>query len=287
MYSYVKLSAIYVIIILAAVIANCTKKETPTISISGSTTIEPYIQRIVAVYKKNNDVIFNISAKGSTCGLDSLGAGTCDIAMSSTEISPDKLALAKKRGVSIKSFLLGYDIISPIVHPQNRVQSVTFKEMQDIFTGKITNWSAVEGADSPIDVINRNTYSGTFQVWNRIVHTNDTQDQATATETSSNSSILAYVSEHEHAIGYISSVYINPEVKPLLIDSIPLDDRERLIEQYPIKRPLYLYVNETKFTDEIKKFVIHIIMNERAKKIFGEMGFIRKDHGQDIPQLSD
>ena len=277
MFAYMKYSVICIIIILAVLITSCTQKETTPIAISGSTTIEPYIQRIVEEYKKTNDVLFKISAEGSTYGLDSLASGTCDIAMSSMEISPDKLASAKKQGVTIKSFLLGYDIIVPIVHPHNRVQSVSFQELQNIFTEKTINWSAVGGVDAPIVVINRNTHSGTYQVWNRIVHTTNSSAQAASAETSSNSSILAFVSEHEHAIGYISSVYINPEVKPLHIDNITLKDKKRLIDEYPLKRPLYLYVNETTFTGEVKKFIIHMLMDKQATKIFSEMGFIQKD----------
>ncbi len=286
MCSQQKLLTICMIAITFVVVINCSKKEVKPICINGSTTIEPYIKHVVAEYEKTENVTITISAKGSKSGLDALISGACDIAMSSSEILLEQSASAEKQGVTIKSFLLGYDIIVPIVNPQNQVSNISFAQLQDIFSGKVQKWSVLGGKDTLIDVINRGTYSGTYHVWNRIVRTIDSLHHPSPAQPS-NSSILAYISEHENAIGYVSSVYINPEVKPLTIDGLMLNDRDRLIERHPVKRPLYLYVNEVKFTGEVKKFIVHVLMNQRARKIFIEKGFTPKDFSQDKPALSD
>lgn len=47
--------------------------------------------------------------------------------------------------------------MSFVVHKDNPVKSLTKKQIKDIFSGKITNWSALGGADTPITIIAQST----------------------------------------------------------------------------------------------------------------------------------
>lgn len=271
---------INIIALLSFLSFYCSQKEAVTLRISGSTTIKPYIEKIVREYKIGKNIAVNLYSKGSISGIDELIAGTCDIAMSSTELLPEQVSLSEKKGVSLKPFLLGYDIIIPIVNPENRVSDITLQQLKNIYSKKIQNWSELGWKDTLIEVISRDTCSGTFDEWNRIVvGASIACEKETAQP--SNSSILAYVSKHANAIGYISHVYLNPEVKPLQVNGLQLSDREKLVEQYPIKRPLFLYVNKNLFTGEVKKFITFLLMNEKAEKLFTETGFFPEFYARD------
>ena len=265
--------------------SSCSKKEHRTIRVSGSTTVDPFMRKAAKDFSKNRNITIDIRATGSKAGIDALIRGECDIAMSSMEIQPEQTAAAGKQGVNIKPFLLGYDIIVPIVHPSNKVSDITFNDLKDVFAKKILRWSALGGTDTLIDVVDRSDESGTYAVWHHYVAP-ATVNEGEYTVERSNSSVLAYVSSHPGAIGYVSAAYINPEVKALKLDGIAITEGDSLVSEYHLKRPLFLYVDEDKFDETRKLFVIYMIINDHGRELLRESGFFYSTWaGQYHPQL--
>ncbi len=261
----------------AVCLLQCEKKATKTIRVFGSTTVEPFMKRALTEYAKTNNIGFSLNAMGSKSGIDSLIAGACDIAMSSSDIIPEQTAHATKSGVHIKPFLLGYDIIIPIVNPSNIVSNLTFQQLKGIFEGKITRWSQVGGPDTAIDVVDRSDASGTYAIWHHfIIPGMEIPLQATYQHLMirpSNSAVMAYIFEHANAIGYVSNVYLNPEVKPLKLDNISVAESDSLLSQYHLKRPIYLFINEDRFDKELKDFIAFLIISDRGRTLLREAGF--------------
>lgn len=248
------------------------KNVSETIRIHGSTTIEPLMQKAADEYQKNHNTEISVKAVGSKNGIDALISGACDIAMSSMEILPEQIAQAGDGGMTIKPFLLGYDIIIPIVHPSNPITDISFENLKKVYDGSLTNWSTLGGPDTAIDIVDRVHSSGTYNVWHHTVAPEKTNDSLYTIQPS-NSSVLAYVSEHTNAIGYVSATYLNPEVKPLKLDGVAMAENDLLLSKYHLKRPLFLYVNEEEFNNAIKRFVVHMIINKRGKELLREAGF--------------
>jgi phosphate transport system substrate-binding protein len=259
----------------------CDKKPMKTIRVFGSTTVEPFMKKALTEYAKTENVGFSLNPIGSKSGIDSLIAGACDIAMSSSDMLPEQVAHATKTGVHVKTFLLGYDIIIPIVHPSNTVSNLSFQQLRDIFEGKITRWSQLGGSDTTIDVVDRSDASGTYAIWHHfIVPAMTSPSEIPSVKTyphlmirPSNSSVLAYIVEHTNAIGYVSNVYLNPEVKPLKLDGISLSESDSLLPQYHLKRPLYLFVNEDRFSKDLKDLIIFLTISDRGRTLLHEAGF--------------
>jgi len=248
----------------------CAEKNEKTIHISGSTTIEPFMKKVAARYKRPKETTITITAPGSIGGMNSLLDGSCDIVMSSSDLLPSYQLSAQNQGIKIKSFLLGVDLIVPIVNPKNRVRNLSLDQLKDIYGGKIQNWSELEGKNALIETVHRNNNSGTAAVWNRIIAP---QIHPTGKTLVSNSSVLAYIAENENAIGYISHAFVNSEIKPLTVDGVDIGNKEIWHKNHPIKRPLFLYVDENKFTGSIKTFIIFTLMDKEVKKIFQASGF--------------
>jgi phosphate transport system substrate-binding protein len=273
------------VLLIAVGVFSCGQREHRTIRISGSTTIAPFMEKAAKDFSKNRNVTVKVDAVGSKAGIDALIAGTCDIAMSSMEILPEQIAAAKEKGISIKPFLLGYDIIIPIVHPSNEVSDISFNDLKDIFTKKTLRWSAVGGAESPIDVVDRSNESGTYAVWHHYVAPSQV-DEEEYTVQHSNSMVLAYVSTHANAIGYVSVAYLNPEVKALKLDGIAITEDDSLVSEYHLKRPLFLYVDEQKFDKMEKLFIVYLIISDEGRELLRESGiFYNSWAGQYHPQL--
>lgn len=270
MYKKMGFSAICLALFFLVVFSCFSGNKVNEIHISGSTTIAPFMKSVATQFKKKTDMEIKITAPGSISGIDSLIAGSCDIAMSSSDLLPRHLVFAEKNGVRIKSFLLGYDFIVPIVHPANGVSDISLTQLRAVYSGKIQNWSALGGKDAGIKIVNRNSSSGTSIIWH---HTITPAGNSTGKTLDSNSSVLADIAADETAIGYISNGFVNSEVKLLRVDGIDLGNKETWTEHYPIKRSLFLYVDENKFTDTLKSFIIFILMDDEAKKAFHGKGF--------------
>ena len=274
-----------VTLVTTFLIISCGKKEHRNISVAGSTTIDPFMRKAANSFSRKHNVTIDISAVGSKAGIDALLRGECDIAMSSMEMLPEQVAVAKQKGISIKPFLLGYDIIVPIVHPANQVSDISFSDLKEVFAKSKQQWSDLGGADTIIDVVDRTDASGTFAVWHHYVAPATVNEEAYTIERS-NSAVLAYVSSHTNAIGYVSAAYLNPEVKALKLDGIAMTEGDSLLSEYHLKRPLFLYVDEEKFDETEKLFIIYMIISEAGKELLRESGFFYNSWaGQYHPEL--
>ena len=100
---------------------------------------------------------------GSSAGIEAVSAGTADIGTSSRDLKPEEEALG------LVDTPIAYDGIAVIVSPENPVSGLTTEQLQDIFSGKITNWSEVGGTDRAIDLVNRDEASGTREAFKKIV----------------------------------------------------------------------------------------------------------------------
>ncbi|MBN2416181.1 PstS family phosphate ABC transporter substrate-binding protein [bacterium] len=272
------------LIISAAVFFNtgCSNSHPGEIRICGSTTIESYMKAAAAEFGRGHHLSVSIDPVGSVSGIDSLIAGSCDIAMSSMEMPPEQTDIARGKGIAVKPFLLGYDVIVPIVNPKNSVTDITSRQLTDMFTGVITRWSELGGNDAGIEIVERTAASGTFAVWHRDIAAGPASVPE-STKLASNSAVLAYVARHENAIGYISHAYLNPEVKALSLDGISSDADELLLSEYTLKRPLFLYVREDRFDSRVKNFIIFMIINDRGKELLRGKGFFYNYMGEKSP----
>jgi len=140
------------------------------IVIDGSTTVLPIAQLAVERFMEANPgIAISLSGGGSGHGIRGLIDGTVHIAKSSREIRQSEIEQASANGITPHQTIIGYDCIIPIVHRTNPVQNLTFEQLKGIFTGAITNWSAVGGPDLQIVVIGRDSSSGTFATWQEMV----------------------------------------------------------------------------------------------------------------------
>src|SRR3954451_4101890 len=89
---------------------------------------------------------FDIAAEGSTTGIAAIIDGTAQIGMSSRRAKTSEIGSASAKGINMKPTVVAYDGIAVIVNASNPVKSLTKKQVEQIFTGEVTDWSAV--ADS-------------------------------------------------------------------------------------------------------------------------------------------
>lgn len=111
-----------------------------------------------AAIETESGLTLTVTPNGDGNGLMDLYSGKVDVAMIAAPMKITEAALnkAKPDSLSIAGFELanvGTIGISFITNAANPVKSLTEAQLKDIFTGKITSWKDVGGADKPILVV--------------------------------------------------------------------------------------------------------------------------------------
>src|SRR5438132_3948436 len=89
---------------------------------------------------------FDIAAEGSTTGIAAIIDGTAQIGMSSRRAKPAEVGSAAAKGVHMKPPIVAYDGIAVIVNSGSPIKGLKKKQVERIFTGDVTDWSAVGGS---------------------------------------------------------------------------------------------------------------------------------------------
>src|SRR5512132_4618573 len=105
---------------------------------------------------------FDIAAEGSTTGIAAIIDGTAQIGMSSRRAKTSEVGAAASKGKHMKPTIVAFDGIAVIVNSASPIKGLTKKQVEQIFTGDVTDWSAVGGSGGKISVYTRNTSSGTY-----------------------------------------------------------------------------------------------------------------------------
>ena len=242
------------------------------IVVEGSTTVLPISQKAAEVFMNNNPgAEISVRGGGSGVGIASLLDKTCDIADASRAIKEAELDKAVSNGVTPKAHVIAMDGICVIVHPSNTVSALTRSQIKDIYTGKISNWSQLGGADEKIVVISRDSSSGTFEAFGELVLKGQ-KVRPDALLQASNQAVASVVSSTPGAVGYVGLGYVSSSVKALDVDGVKGTKETVLTNKYPIGRPLFMYTNGA--PKGLAKQFIDFILSAEGQKIVDEEGFV-------------
>ena len=180
----------------------------------------------------------------------------------------------KEAGKAYKEVIIAKDALAVVVNPKNQVNQLTREQLEDIFTGKITNWKEVGGADLQIVVYSRETSSGTYEFFKEHVM-NKKNYVASALLMPATGAIIQSVSQTEGAIGYVGLAYIEKDIKALKVSydkgkTFVVPSIETAMNlTYPITRPLYYYYLTT-IESKVSPFINFILSDEGQKIVIAE-----------------
>ncbi|MCW8960892.1 MAG: PstS family phosphate ABC transporter substrate-binding protein [Ignavibacteriaceae bacterium] len=289
---------VFAILLLATpiLLLGCKKKEggveKTVISIKGSDTMVNLAQKWAEVYmQKNPNVSIQVTGGGSGTGIAALLNGTTDLADASREMKQDEFETAKQKGITPVVYDVALDGIALIVHPENKIDNLTIKQLSEIFSGKITNWKQLGGSDMAITLYGRENSSGTYEFFKEHVLGKDESgkqiDYSPSTQVLQGTAALGEaVARDVKGIGYGGVGYFaeRKDVKILHIkkdaDSpaiSPSDNGKVNYEaiwngNYSISRYLYCYTNGNA-TGELKNY-IDFILSPEGQKIVESMEYI-------------
>ena len=261
---------------LAAALLAGSASAADKLVIKGSDTLGAKLVPLVAeAFKAQNpEVAFEIAAEGSTTGIAAITDGTANIGMASRRAKPTEVSAALAKGVSMKPTIVAYDGMAAIVNAGNPVSQLTLRQVEQIFTGDITDWSAVGGNAGSFSIYTRNTSSGTYSDWKELAMKK--RDYAGSSQKmAGNEQIAAEVANNPNGIGYVGLAYINvPGIRVVAIVGkdgkavLPSDETVQA-KTYPYARPTFFYTNGEPhgLTAQFVEFMLGAEGQSIAKKI--------------------
>ena len=246
------------------------------VTVKGSDTMVILSQKWAEAYmKKKPGATIQVTGGGSGVGLAALINGSTDIANSSRPIKSSEVGkLKEKYGTMGVEIPCAKDGLSVFLNKGNTVSELTIKQLGDIFSGKITNWKEVGGADAKIQLYGRESSSGTFEFFkDHVVKTDFSPRCQTLPGTAA---IVNAVKKDKYSIGYGGSAYAEG-VKDCAVKK---DAKSKGVlptvatvknNTYPISRYLYMYL-KAKPTGETKAF-IDWILSSQGQGLIAEVGY--------------
>ena len=245
------------------------EKLSGSITAAGSSALKPLVDDAAALFnEKYPDVNITIDAGGSGEGLKQVSEGTVNIGNSDVEA-------AEKLDATKASALVDHKVcvvtMAPIVNKDvtaGGVKNLTKAQLTDIFTGKITNWKEVGGADEAIVLITRPESSGTRATFKKYALGGATEASNKSMETDDSGVLLQNVKTTKGAIGYVALSYLTKDAG---VDTVSLDGVAPTLENtYSGKYPVWTYEHMyTKGTpnETTQKFLDYIMSDEYGKKM--------------------
>lgn len=262
------------LIIAAAVGITATQAHADKLVIKGSDTLgAKLVPQLAEQFKAQNPgTTFDIAAEGSTTGIAAIIDGTAEIGMSSRRAKPAEVSAASGKGKNLKPTIVAYDGLGVIVNSGNPITNLTKKQVEQIFTGEVTDWSAVGGKGGKISIYTRNTSSGTYSDWKELAMKK--RDYAPSSQKmAGHEQIAAEVGKNPNGIGYVGLAYMKAGgIKVVTIDGAAPTQQAVRNKSWPYARPTFYYTNGAP-TGLAKQFVDFTI-GPTGQKIVDRVGFV-------------
>lgn len=113
------------------------KKPEGKISVAGSSSVSPVMEKLAEAYQKvNTNAKVEIQTSDSSAGMQAAMEGTCDIGMASRDLKDEEAS-------SLTATTIAKDGIAIIVNKANSCEDLTVDQIKSIYTGETTVWSDV------------------------------------------------------------------------------------------------------------------------------------------------
>ena len=230
----------------------------------GSTTCQKrFLEPGAGALEKATGIKIKVMGVGTGKGMLALFEGKTTVALAS-ETLEDAVSSAQKAAKEagneakvpedLQFHEITRDIIVPIVNKDNPVESLTWAQLADLNTGKVTNWKDVGGPDLPVVVITSHAGSATKSVFQKMVM-NKAEYATNAIQVKSTRLEIGEVSKNKGGVGAVSAGFFNLN-----------KDGAKIVKSETIDRPLGLITIGAP-NPEVQKVIDYFRSPEGQKQI--------------------
>lgn len=175
------------------------------------------------------------------------------------------------------------DALVFVVNQDNPVDNLTTAQVQQIYTGEITNWSEVGGTDMEIIPFQRNSEAGSQTMFEKLVMAGHPLMQAPTHWTSDSMyGLLEAVREYDNspsAIGYTVYYYANDMemargLKVLSIDGVTPSAEAIRAGDYPFLNPYFVTIRKDAQEDSPTRILYNWLLGPDGQKLAALEGYV-------------
>ena len=227
-------------------------------------TKKSFMNELAAAYTTKTGIKINMQGGGATRGIRDTVTHKLDIGGSCRMNLPGY----EKSEFHASLHPIAWDALVAITHKSNAVKNLTTDQIKAIYTGKITNWKDVGGADAPIQLyVRRGKISGVGYAIRQYIFKNSQMEFKTDHIVRSSMPLEKAIEKDPNAIGItgISSAR-KRDIHLLSIDNKKPNFESIKNGTYGFYRPLYL-VSSPSPSQKVRKFIRFARSNEGRRII--------------------
>ncbi len=224
-------------------------------------------------------ILNNITHHGTHEAFMNLIDKECDFILVAREASSDEIEHARESGVRLIETPVALDAFIFITHRDNPVKTLTTKQIQDIYTGKITNWKEVGGKDAAINPYVRNANSGSQELMESLVMQD--LEMSDFPEAMLTGMMGPFITLRTDVDGLCYTVYYFKEklvrgdlVKHIAVDGVYPDQSSIKKKSYPYATEVYAVIREDTDKDSMAGKLYDLLLTPSGKKVIEESEYI-------------
>ena len=234
-----------------------------SVAIDGSSTVYPMTTAASELLNEQNpEIKAAVGQAGTGGGFERFCVGETDISDASRPIEEDEVAVCEENGIEYTELQVATDALTVVVHPDLAVDCLTTEQLIELWApgSDVTNWQDLDPSfpDQEISLFGPGTDSGTYDYMAADVIGDESETTRDDYEASEDDNVLVQgVSGTEGATGYFGYSYYEENADSLKAVSIddgngcvaPSAETAQAGEYTPLARPLFIYVNNAKYSD--------------------------------------
>lgn len=281
---------IVLVVMLVVVLTACdTRKPSFTLEnypkVDGSTVTIPLSEAIAAklINKSVEEVrpyIFHNKTHQAYVNLINKEADIIFV----TSPSEDELILAKQNNITLEVVPIVSEAFVFLVNADNPIKGLSFKQIQDIYAGKIANWNEVGGSDTPIVAYQRPVNSGSQTGFLELVMKGlQPMEPPTERIVAGMGELIDAVASYNNApdaIGYsyyyfVVDMWGNDKVKLLEVDGVYPDAKTISSGQYAIRTAYYAVIRADEPKNSPVRKMLAWILSDDGQQVAEETGYVK------------
>jgi len=197
-----------------------------SITADGSSALQPLVKAAAAVFDTGNGTHSSINAGGSGKGLTDVQNGAVQIGMSDLFQSDKNISGLTDHQIAVVGFTL---VVSNDL--KGKVDNLTTQQIQDIYSGKVTNWSQIGGPNELITVVNRPANSGTRGTFEKYILKSTNEVPGNTLTQDNTGAVFQAVTSTPGSIGYVATGFVTTSdaanaPSPICIDGYKADAQD-------------------------------------------------------------
>ena len=252
--------------------------------VDGSTSMLPLSRALMmaATGVSAQEAELRVSHTRTTLSFYALVSGEADLLLVARP-AEEAFAYADEMGVVMEMRPIGVDALVFLTGEENPVDSLTQQQAVGIYTGEITNWREVGGADAEIIAYQRNETAGSQVMMEEVVMQGEPMmDAPMEYRPAEMGELVDEVASYRNsasAIGYsvyyyVTEMYMREGVKLLAIDGVTPSNETIASGEYPYTQYNYAVIRADEPENSPARQLFDFLATPEGKALMAAQGYV-------------